>query len=229
MMALHAKDYYVSPIYPILFAAGGIAWERRFAQRRSVIDDRAFAFPIFETVLIAVAIFPLPLSLPLMPPAQWLRYTNATHLYGFNGNSRDAFSSGPLPQFYADRFGWQEEVDQVTRIYNALPPEQRRITGILCYNYGEASAINFLGHGLPFAISGHNNYYLWGTHGYNFDSMILIEGSTPEHLQTYFRSVQILGHMGTPYTMPYEHKNIFLVSGRKFDPALLWPQKKDFF
>ena len=34
MMALHAKDYYVSPIYPILFAAGGIAWERRFAQRR---------------------------------------------------------------------------------------------------------------------------------------------------------------------------------------------------
>ena len=29
--------------------------------------------------------------------------------------------------------------------------------------------------------------------------------------------------------MPFEHKNIFLVSGRKFDPALLWPQKKDFF
>ena len=25
MMALHAKDYYVAPIYPILFAAGGIA------------------------------------------------------------------------------------------------------------------------------------------------------------------------------------------------------------
>ena len=40
MMALHAKDYYVAPIYPILFAAGGIAWEQRFASRRRVADNR---------------------------------------------------------------------------------------------------------------------------------------------------------------------------------------------
>ncbi len=228
MMALHSKDYYVSPIYPVLFAAGGIAWETRFSGRRLIAANRAFAFPIFETVLVLLAILSLPLSLPLMPPAQWLAYTKATGLDRFNGNS-ERNSSGPLPQFYADRFGWQEEVDQVSRIYNALPPDQKKITGILCSNYGEASAINFLGRGLPFAISGQNNYYLWGPHGYSFDSMILIEDSTPQHLHLFFRSVELAGQMGTIYSMPFEHTNIFLVQGRKFDPAGLWPQKKDYF
>ena len=228
MMGMHAKDYYVSPIYPVLFAAGGIAWETRFSRRRLVAANHALAFPVYEALLTAGAILALPLSLPLMPPAQWLAYTKATGLYHFNGNS-ESTSSGPLPQFYADRFGWQEEVDQVTRIYNALPPDQKKITGILCSNYGEASAINFLGRGLPFAISGHNNYYLWGPHGYTFDSMIVIEDSTPEHLRHYFHSVQTAGQMDTAYSMPYEHRNIYLVAGRKFDPADLWPKKKDYF
>jgi hypothetical protein len=228
MMAFHAKDYYLSPIYPILFAAGGIAWETRFSDRRRVAANSAYPFPIFETILIIGAIVILPLSLPLMPPAQWLAYTKATHLDRFNGNS-ETFSSGPLPQFYADRFGWQEEVDEVSRIYNALPLDQRRITGISCDNYGEASAINFLGRGLPFAVSGHNNYYLWGPNSYTFDSMILIEHSTPQHLQQLFRSVQIVDRIGTAYSMPFEHKNIYLVSGRKFDSANIWPQKKDYF
>jgi len=228
MVAMQAKDYYVSPIYPILFAAGGIAWETRFSARRLVASNHAFAFPIYETIAIAGAIFILPLSLPLMPPAHWIAYTRSTQLYRFNGNS-ERNGSGPLPQFYADRFGWQEEVDQVTRIYNTLPPDQKKITGILCSNYGEASALNFLGHSLPFAISAHNNYYLWGPRGYTFDSMILIEDSTPEHLHHFFNSVQIAGRMGTTYSMPYEHRNIYLVRGRKFDPAALWREKKDFF
>jgi hypothetical protein len=228
MMALHAKDYYLSPIYPILYAAGGIAWELRYARRRAVMEDSAYAFPIIETVLIVGAIVILPLSIPLMPPAQWLSYTRATRLYRFNGNTETA-SSGPLPQFYADRFGWQEEVDQVTRIYSALPPDRQRITGILCDNYGETSAINFLGNNLPVAISRHNSYYLWGWQGYTFDSMILIEGSTPEHLQEFFDSVQIVGRIGTPYSMPFEHKNIYLVSGRKFEVATEWAERKNYF
>src|SRR5215469_6157327 len=33
MFVLHAKAYYLGPIYPVLFAAGAIAWERRFATR----------------------------------------------------------------------------------------------------------------------------------------------------------------------------------------------------
>ena len=215
MMALHAKDYYVVPIYPILFAAGGIAWERRLARRTLVQRNRAYAFPIIETILLATGAIVLPMAIPVMTPQTWFRYTRATGLYKTSTNSENE-SSGILPQFYADRFGWQEEVDQVTRIYRSLSPEDQKKTGIYCSNYGEASAINFLGHGLPFAISGHNNYWLWGPHG-----------ETGE-IHEYYDSVVIAGRMNSPLSMPYEHRNIYLVRGRRKDITADWADFKHY-
>ena len=67
--------------------------------------------------------------------------------------------------------------------------------GSIAQNYGEASAVNFLGQGLPFAISGHNNYFLWGPHGYTGEVMIVISGDSVEDLQKYYSDVQIAGEM----------------------------------
>jgi hypothetical protein len=214
MMAMHAKDYYVAPIYPILFAAGGVAWEQRFASRRRVVDNRVFAFPVISAVLVVFGILLLPLAIPVMPPATWIAYTKAIHLYNASDNTENQ-SSGQLPQFYADRFGWQEEVDQVSRIYRSLSPEDQAKVGIACSNYGEASAINFLGRGLPTAISGHNNYWLWGPHGATGEVMIVINGATPEEMHKFYDSVQIAGHMDNPFSMPYERRNIYLVRRRR--------------
>lgn len=213
LMAMHAKDYYVAPIYPILFAAGGIAWERHFASRKSVAGDRVFAFPVMETVLVVAAMVVLPMSIPLMQPKAWLTYTKATHLYQTSSNAENE-AVGPLPQFYADRFGWQEEVDKVSWIYHSLSPEDQKKVGILCSNYGEASAINFLGQGLPTAISGHNNYWLWGPAGETGEVMIVINGATPEEMRKFYDSVEVAGRMDHPLSMPYEHRNIYLVRGR---------------
>jgi hypothetical protein len=221
MMALHAKDYYVAPIYPILFAAGGIAWEQRLASRRRVADNRVFAFPILETVLLVIGLLILPLAIPVMQPRTWIAYTKAIHLYNASDNTENQ-ASGPLPQFYADRFGWQEEVDQVSRIYHSLSPEDQAKVGIYGSNYGEASAINFLGHGLPTAISGHNSYWLWGPRGTTGDVMIVINGATPEEMHKFYDSVQIAGRMDNPYSMPYERRNIYLVRGRRKNVLSDW-------
>ena len=80
MFVLHAKDYYLAPIYPVLFAAGAIAWERRFATRPLVAAKRVFAFPIFESALILTGLLILPMSSPILRPAAWVRYTTALHL-----------------------------------------------------------------------------------------------------------------------------------------------------
>jgi hypothetical protein len=213
MMAMHAKDYYVAPIYPILFAAGGIAWEQRFASRRRVAEDRIFAFPVLETVIVAVGVLILPLAIPVMRPSTWISYTKTLHLYNASDNTENE-SSGPLPQFYADRFGWQEEVDQVSRIYHSLSPADQAKVGIYCSNYGEASAINFLGRGLPTAISGHNSYWLWGPRGATGGIMIVINGATPDEMHEFYDSVEIAGRMDNPLSMPYERRNIYLVRGR---------------
>ncbi|MBS1823302.1 MAG: glycosyltransferase family 39 protein [Acidobacteria bacterium] len=228
MMALHAKDYYAIPIYPVLFAAGGIAWERRFAFRRSVVSNRVFAFPVYEALLVVFGLVVLPLSIPVMKPDTWLRYTKATHLDRATGSTENN-KTGPLPQFYADRFGWQEEVDQVTRIYRSLPPEDRAKAGIFGSNYGEASAINFLGHDLPFAVGGHNNYWLWGPHGYTGEVMIVVNGATPEEMRRFYDSVEVAGRMDNPFAMPYEHRNVYLVRGRKKNLTADWNEQKFFF
>ncbi len=227
MMALHAKDYYVAPIYPILFAAGGIAWEMRFAKRASVQQDRIFAFPVMEVILLVAAVVTLPMSIPTLPPPQWIAYTKALHLYNAGDNTENE-SSGLLPQFFADRFGWQEEVDEVTRIYHSLSPEDQKKVGIYCSNYGEASAINFLGQGLPFAISGHNSYWLWGPHGYTGELMIVINGATPEEMHKFYDSVVVAGRMDNPYSMPYERRNIYLVRGRHKNIVADWSEFKHY-
>jgi hypothetical protein len=221
MMALHAKDYYLVPIYPMLFAAGGLAWEGAAERSRA----RIWRIGAFAAVLVITAAVIFPMASPVLPPEQWLRYTQALHL---RSRQQEKYSSGPLPQFYADRFGWQEMVDQVTRIYNSLSPEDKAKAGIYCSNYGEASAINFLGEGLPFAISGQNNYYLWGPHGYTGEVMILITGDSVESLHEYYSDVQIVGAMDHPYSMGFEHRHIFLARGRKFNLVTNWPDRKNY-
>ncbi|MDE1175402.1 MAG: glycosyltransferase family 39 protein [Edaphobacter sp.] len=221
MMALFAKDYYVAPIYPYLFAAGGIAWERRFASRKLVKEGGIFAFPLYQSILLLLGLLVLPMGIPVLRPTAWLAYAKATHLYNA-GRKTENGAIGVLPQFYADRFGWQEEVDQVTRIYHSLSPEDQRKAGILASNYGEASAINFLGHGLPFAISGHNNYWLWGPNEATGEIMIVINGATPEEMSKFYESVEIAGRMDHPLAMPYEHRNIYLVRGRKKNLSNDW-------
>jgi hypothetical protein len=70
---------------------------------------------------------------------------------------------GPLPQLFADQFGWQEMAATVAGAYNSLPPDIRARTAIFAENYGEAGAIDLFGprYGLPPAIRGHQNDIIW--------------------------------------------------------------------
>ena len=225
-MALHAKDYYVAPIYPVLFAAGGIAWERRFASKLSVRLDRVFAFPVIETVLVLFAAVLLPMSMPLLHPATWVTYAEALHLT--KSGDTENMPTGRLPQFFADRFGWQEEVDIITRTYNALPPDERAVACIWGSNYGEAGAVDFLGHNLPPAMSGQNNYFLWGPHGCTGQVVISVTPTPlPRLLQEYDRA-EIVGHLNNPWSMPYEHRNIVLLHNRKHPIPPDWPDTKEY-
>jgi hypothetical protein len=231
MFVMHAKDYYVVPVYPILFAGGGLAWESWRRSAAATWDPRRFfGFPILETVTILGGLIVLPMSNPILGPQQWIEYATALHLRDQASHTERA-ASGPLPQFYADRFGWQEEVDQVEKVVASLPPDERSKVTIICDNYGEASALNFLGHGLPFAMSGQNNYWLWAGDGKgnlvgDGEVVIDIEDSTIEHLQHYYKDVQVVGHTGTTYSMPFEHKDIFLMKGPKQPFSMDWPEHR---
>ena len=232
MLVLHSKDYYVVPIYPILFAAGGLAWETRYAARRLVLENRAFAFPVAIATLTLVTVATLPMDTPVLSPRAWVAYAAATHQFNAATNSEND-SSGRLPQFFADRFGWQEEVNQIQAAYDALPPADQAQTVILTSNYGEAGAIDFLGANLhpalPPARCGQNNYYLWGPGNKPGTILILVETTTPAHLQNYFDSVQKIGTIGSAWAMPYEaRRSIWLLRGPHQTVQQLFPDHRDF-
>ena len=116
----------------------------------------------------------------------------------------------------------------VARIYNSLPPDVRARTAIFGQNYGQAGAIDLFGprYGLPPALSGHQNYFLWGWDGYTGQSMIVM-GDRQERLEELFVSVRKMAHIDNPYTMPYEQIDIFYCQGLNEPLGKLWPQVKN--
>lgn len=230
MFALHAKDYYLAPIYPVLFAAGAIAWERRLAAKPLVAKNRIFAFPVLECILIFNGLVTLPMCSPILRPAAWIRYTTALHL---KGNKTENAASGELPQFFADRFGWQQQVAIVAHAFNTLSSADQRRVCIFADNYGEAAAIDFFNRrdhlNLPPAVSGHNNYWLWGMHGCDPDLVIAIVGTSPSDLSKKYQSVTIVGERNTPYAMPFEHGNVYLLRDRRPSAPFEWAKVRHYY
>src|SRR5205085_6289410 len=115
----------------------------------------------WPTSLVATGAILAPIAIPLLPPETYIQYTKALHL---DQPKIETHRLGPLPQIFADQFGWDEMAAIVARVYNSLPPDVRAKTAIFGQNYGQAGAIDFFGpkYGLPKAISGHQSYFLWG-------------------------------------------------------------------
>jgi hypothetical protein len=219
---LKAKNYYVAPIYPMLFAAGAIGFERITEGRRFGDWTRI----IYVGLVIAVGILLLPFSVPVLSPENYLRYQQAL---GIQPPAIENQRNGPLPQWYADEFGWPEMVEKVARVYNGLPPEERARTAIFSNGWGEAAAVDFYGprFGLPMAISKHNSYWIWGPANYDGSTMIILRSGGRDEPRL-FESVESVGRVEHPYARRDEYFDILLCRGLKKNLKDIWPGLKEF-
>lgn len=211
MMAMHAKHYYIAPIYPVLFAAGAVA----FAE----LVRRTWAVNTYAALICVGLLFTGPIVLTILPPD---KYDVWTAPFAPDSVRMEKFRS-PLPQILSDRFGWPQVAQGFAERYDALPESIRKHTAIFCDNYGEASAVNILGrkYGLPIAISGHNNYFYWGWRGYTGDSVLTLGDNREEFTKDYAEVID-LGPFDAPWTMNYEHRRFFWLRGRKRPFAQDW-------
>ena len=219
IMTLDPRIYYLFPAFPMLLAGGAVQWELWLA--RPGLRWIKVAYPAL-VILLGIALAPL--AVPVLPIPVYIRYTQAIHLQQpriENGRL------GPLPQLFADQFGWDEMARTVAGVYNNLPSDVRSKTAIFAQNYGQAGAIDFFGprYGLPKAISGHQNYFLWGPRDYTGESVIVMD-DTQENLETLFDSVQKVGRVDHPYSMPYQHFDVFYCRRMKQPLKELWPRIK---
>ena len=222
MVVLAAKPYYTYPLYPLLFAAGSVAWERVLRHRPRI---RVAAFSSVCAAFLFYSLYVLPLAIPTFSPEGWLRYTGAIGLYKPSAN---VLVASPLPAFFADRFGWQEEADEVTRIVATLAPSDRAAVVILCDNYREAGALRLLAPSLPPVVSGNVTFYLWGYGHATGDVVLAISSRTPEDLQRFYRDVAIVGNLNhSPYMdISERHVNIYLLHGPRQSFADFWTTLK---
>jgi len=213
MEVMHAKDYYVFPIYPMLFAGGAVAIEDWLTNRA------AWMRPTFTAVIVLASVPLVPLATWMLSPEHVLAYQNAT---GIKPAKQEVHHESLLIQPIADQFGWPELVRQVADIYNSLPQSERAETGIWAGNYGEAGAVNLFGpsYGLPTAYSRHQNHWYWGPPPQAYKNLIVIEWSR-EDVQDNCASYQAFDHYER-FGMAEENTPIYLCRGVQFDIQKIW-------
>jgi hypothetical protein len=113
-----------------------------------------------------------------------------------------------------------------------LPPAQRAQAAIVASNYGEAAAIDFFGgpYGLPPALSGHNNYWIRGTHGYSGSVVIDVNGDCGRtDFRGLFRSARLVTRSNPPWVISYEQNiPISLCEGIAQPLTTLWPKLRHY-
>jgi len=221
-MITHGKDYYSASAYVMLFAGGAVATERLLAARprlQLLLKPACFIWLMFGVLAL------LPLVLPVLPIDTFLRYQS--RLPFEVPKTETSFVGEALPQYYADEFPWPGLVAEVARVFHSLTPEEQQRAAIYTANYGQAGAIDFFGpqYGLPKAISGHQNYFLWGPRHYTGDIIILL-GEKESEARNNFESVTVAATLNNPFAYRYENRPVLLCRGLKWNLQQGWSRVK---
>lgn len=220
MMILKGKFYYVAPVYPVIFAAGAVYFEHLTEHRRL-----RWIRPAYAALMLAVGALIAPTIIPILPVETFIAYSKRL------GITQQKFENQPqseLPQIFADMCGWEERVRIVATYFHSLTPEEQKVTAIGAPDYGQAGAIDFFGpkYGLPKAISGNNNYWIWGPRNYTGQSLILMNEGSPEKYDTLCNSLTLVARPSDPYSRPDANRPIYHCRGLKLDLQKLWPRLK---
>jgi len=211
----HGKNYYLAGAYPAMFALGAAACT---ALPRLVVV-------LWSALAAANGALALPLVLPIYSPA---RLKTTVERMPIKLRPVEKASVGaPLTQVFSYEFGWREMAASVESVLAALPPSDRARAAIFASTYGEAAAIDVFGSGLPPALSGNNQYYLWGPRGYN-GAVVIAVNVDPAVWSRWCDSLRVAARYGeSRYVMPRERDRPIVVC-RGMHPPLtqLWPQLK---
>lgn len=207
-VAMRGRWYYLGPAYPMLYA-GGAVWGEGLMARMShgrAMAIRAAAYAALALHTCVVIAFFMPVA-PL--GTKW--WQMAADVQGD----------------HREELGWPELVQEVARIRDSLPPEQRERLAILGTNYGEAGAINLYGpqYGLPNAISGVNSFYVRG-YGTPDPQTVIILGLSKRYMNEQFQDCRLAGHTPNPYNVTNEetgdHPDIFVCGPPKAGWKEFW-------
>ncbi|NIM01985.1 MAG: hypothetical protein GTN89_14480, partial [Acidobacteria bacterium] len=184
MVSGQSRPDRITGVYPVLLAAGGVFWESLSAKGARVWIARALM------LLLALGGLALaPLGLPVLSPERATAYGQALGIVP--QMERGDGKKPELPQWFADRFGWEELVRDVAGVRDEIPQTERENMLILAPSYGHAGALELFGpeYGLPAVAGTQNTYHLWGLPAGPIETVISI-GYGSRTLSPYFAEVE---------------------------------------
>jgi Dolichyl-phosphate-mannose-protein mannosyltransferase len=218
----NGKNYYLGPIYAMMFAAGAVAVESWLSRSRGT----AWLKPVIAAIIFVNGVYLLPIVVPLLSPDHFLSYAKALP-FKLPVNEY-AHARAALPQWYSDQFGWKEISDETALAWNRIPAAERADCGIFAQDYGQAGAIDFFGRreGLPSVMSGDRTYWLWGPHNYSGNCMIVLDDHQ-EILERYWAQVEYVGNSAANDWALEQQIPVFICKGKKFESwTKVWPALK---
>ena len=230
MIVLHGKHYYPADVYPILIAAGGVAVER-WVRRRSALRYAVAADRRRSLVLLS------PFSLPVLAEgrrwcatrrssAQLLHIQRSTMATEHQSNPRAARRLGRHARLARTRLRpWPVSIGRCPLRDGAQAVDRRQQL-----RRSRRGRLLRPRYGLPPAISGHNNYWLWGTRGYNGNVIIDVNGDCgATSFPGLFRVARLAARSNPPWVISYERSiPISVCTGIRTPLSQLWPKLRDY-
>lgn len=214
-----SKPEYLAPIVVVLFIGGGLAIEQWTKNRKwiayLVITNQVFG-------LVAA-----PLAIPILPVESFISFSQTL---GMAPSTAEGHELSELPQFYADMFGWENQVKAMADVYHKLSKDDQGKCVIFGDNYGRSGAVDYFAdkYDLPLSIGRHNNYWIWGPGKYNGELMLILSDEVGEKAEL-FEEVTEMGTVFSKYAIPYENNlKIYLCRNLKQPVEELWPKLKTF-
>jgi hypothetical protein len=212
----------IGGLYPIVFAAGAVAIERASGRRAL-----RWLTPAAGALVVASGVIVAPITLPLFPPEQVAASARTLRLVP----PLERGKTSPIPQWLADRTGWESAVDDIAACYARLSPEERRRAVIFAGDYGHAGALELVGPSRGISatiISNHNTYWMWGR-GRPDPQVLVAIGARRSDLEALFEDVQVAGRIECDYCMSWRNGREIYVARRPRRPfAPVWEKRRQF-
>jgi hypothetical protein len=174
--------------------------------------------------LVAGGVVFAPMALPLMSPEGTLAYMQRL---GIVPAAQEVGHTSALPQYFSDRFGWEELAQKVSEVYKSLPEEERSGCVVFGRNYGHAGSLEYWSkrYELPPVACLHNNYWMWGPPAVGADDVMIVIRGSRESLEGIFEEVVEAGEVVTPHAME-SHMTIWVCRGLRRPIEEIWAENK---
>ncbi len=210
LVLTQGKSYYLAATYPMLTAGGVVWWEGKLTSMANQRGARAWRWATWS-VLNVFAAFLIAVELPVAPlGSTWWNVVSKSD-----------------PELKSE-VGWPGLAQQVARVYNLLPADERSSTAILAESSGEIGSIDLYGpvYGLPRAISGFDSYWAYGYGNPPPTTLIVVGGDTD--LLKYFQDCMFAATITMPFNIQNEetinHRAIYVCHNLLMPWSVFWKQ-----